>query len=219
MLLFGDGCAAALVTAEAEGVALEDFLSFALPESDGMITWDIGDTGFDMQLSGHVPQRIQKAMADERARNAPDGVLRGRQPEELTAEEAYQLLADKRAKGPATRGDDGAGDIDRGLLGAAGLQFRDHLQQGEVLGKAHGVLIAQAGARRSRGRVRGPRGGDSDPTARVEAGARRSPPGARASPPLSARRAVEAGVCARRDACAAAVSRTCRRRSRRRWGW
>jgi predicted naringenin-chalcone synthase len=82
MLLFGDGCAAALVTAEAEGVALEDFLSFALPESDGMITWDIGDTGFDMHLSGHVPQRIQKAMADERARNAPDGVLRGRQPED-----------------------------------------------------------------------------------------------------------------------------------------
>ena len=35
-----------------------------------------------MHLSGHVPQRIQKAMADERARNAPDGVLRGRQPED-----------------------------------------------------------------------------------------------------------------------------------------
>ena len=31
-------------------------------------------------------------------------VPRGRQPEELPAEEAYQLLADKRAKGPATRG-------------------------------------------------------------------------------------------------------------------
>ena len=31
-------------------------------------------------------------------------VPRGRRPEELTAEEAYQLLADKRAKGPATRG-------------------------------------------------------------------------------------------------------------------
>ena len=31
-------------------------------------------------------------------------VPRDRQPEELTAEEAYQLLADKRAKGPATRG-------------------------------------------------------------------------------------------------------------------
>lgn len=77
MLLFGDGCAAALVTAEPVGVALDDFLSFALPDSAGLIRWDIGDTGFDMHLSGEVPQRIQKAMADERARNAPDGVLRG----------------------------------------------------------------------------------------------------------------------------------------------
>ncbi|SFV25175.1 DNA topoisomerase [Micrococcus terreus] len=31
-------------------------------------------------------------------------VPRGKDPEQLTAEEAYQLLADKRAKGPATRG-------------------------------------------------------------------------------------------------------------------
>lgn len=82
MLLFGDGCAAALVTAEAQGVALDEFLSFALPESEGCITWDIGDSGFDMHLSGEVPQRIHRAMADERARNAMDGVLRGRQPED-----------------------------------------------------------------------------------------------------------------------------------------
>lgn len=82
MLLFGDGCAAALVTAEPEGVALEAFLSFALPESEGMITWDIGDSGFDMHLSGQVPQRIQRAMAEELQRNATDGVLRGRQPED-----------------------------------------------------------------------------------------------------------------------------------------
>ncbi len=78
MLLFGDGCAAALVTSDEQGVALDEFLSFALPESQGLITWDIGDTGFDMHLSGHVPQHIQRAMADERVRNAPDGVLRGR---------------------------------------------------------------------------------------------------------------------------------------------
>ena len=81
MLLFGDGCAAALVTADAEGAALHEFLSFAIPESDGLITWDIGDTGFDMHLSGHVPQRIQKEMADELSRNVADGVLRGRRPE------------------------------------------------------------------------------------------------------------------------------------------
>lgn len=80
MLLFGDGCAAALVSADPQGVALDGFLSFALPESDTLIMWDIGDQGFDMHLSGEVPQRIQKAMADERSRNAADGVLRGRRP-------------------------------------------------------------------------------------------------------------------------------------------
>ncbi|MCG2842784.1 type III polyketide synthase [Sandaracinobacter sp. RS1-74] len=87
MLLFGDGCAAALVTADEEGVALDGFRSFALPESGELITWDIGDHGFDMHLSGQVPQRIRGAMADERARNAADGVLRGRQPED------YRLFA------------------------------------------------------------------------------------------------------------------------------
>jgi len=80
MLLFGDGCAAALVCAEPAGLALDDFLSFALPQSGDLIRWDIGDTGFHMHLSGQVPQRIRQAMADERARNAPAGVLRGRQP-------------------------------------------------------------------------------------------------------------------------------------------
>lgn len=80
MLLFGDGCAAALVSADEEGVALHDFLSFALPDSDGLITWDIGDTGFDMHLSGQVPQSIRHAMAEQRSRNAADGVLRGAQP-------------------------------------------------------------------------------------------------------------------------------------------
>lgn len=84
MLLFGDGCAAALVTADEEGAALDGFLSFALPESGDLITWNIGDSGFDMHLSGQVPQRIQKAMADERVRNAPDGVLRGQQPEDYS---------------------------------------------------------------------------------------------------------------------------------------
>ncbi len=81
MLLFGDGAAAALVTAEPRGLALDEFLSFALPHSEGLITWDIGDTGFDMHLSGEVPRRIERAMMDELRRNAPDGLLRGRPPE------------------------------------------------------------------------------------------------------------------------------------------
>ena len=94
MLLFGDGCSAALVTAEASGIALEDFLSVALPDSEGLITWDIGDTGFEMHLSSKVPQRIQQAMGEERARNAPDGVLRGRHPADYSL---YAVHAGGRA--------------------------------------------------------------------------------------------------------------------------
>jgi predicted naringenin-chalcone synthase len=82
MMLFGDGASAALVTAEEAGLALEDFLSLALPQSGRLITWDIGDHGFDIGLSGEVPRRIQAAMAEEEGRNAPDGLLRGRRPED-----------------------------------------------------------------------------------------------------------------------------------------
>ncbi|MFQ3665873.1 MAG: type III polyketide synthase [Sphingomonadaceae bacterium] len=81
MMLFGDGASAALVTAEEKGLALEDFLSIAIPESGNLITWDIGDTGFDIGLSGEVPRRIAAAMAQEDVRNAPTGLLRGQRPE------------------------------------------------------------------------------------------------------------------------------------------
>ena len=65
-LLFGDGCAAALVTAEPHGAALDDFRAAIIPDSAGYITWHIGDRGFDMHLSGKVPGRIAQALrADE----------------------------------------------------------------------------------------------------------------------------------------------------------
>lgn len=81
-LLFGDGCAATLVTAEEEGLALVDFRAAALPASADLITWRIGDQGFDMHLSGEVPQRIAAAMRAEAGRNDADGIMRGRRPEE-----------------------------------------------------------------------------------------------------------------------------------------
>lgn len=63
-LLFGDGAAAALVSAEPEGLALSAPFAATLPESDELITWEIGDTGFAMHLSGEVPGRIGSAVAD-----------------------------------------------------------------------------------------------------------------------------------------------------------
>lgn len=58
-LLFGDGASAALVTAEPEGLALGAFRTEVAPGTDGLITWDIGDSGFEMHLSGQVPNQIR----------------------------------------------------------------------------------------------------------------------------------------------------------------
>ena len=65
MLQFGDGAAAALVTGEGPGLALYDPFATTLPDSAGLIRWDIGDTGFVMHLSGKVPSLITQALQDE----------------------------------------------------------------------------------------------------------------------------------------------------------
>ncbi len=77
LMLFGDGCSAALVTAEPDGVALGDFRSVILPDSAGLITWTIGDQGFLMHLSGQVPGRIAQALRRDVAEGDPAGLLRG----------------------------------------------------------------------------------------------------------------------------------------------
>jgi predicted naringenin-chalcone synthase len=61
---FGDGAAAAIVTDGAPGLALGEGISAALDDSEDLITWRIGDTGFHMRLSGEVPGRIAAALAD-----------------------------------------------------------------------------------------------------------------------------------------------------------
>jgi predicted naringenin-chalcone synthase len=64
MLQFGDGAAAALVTADEGGVALGRPFAATLPDSGALIRWDITDRGFAMHLSGEVPGRIAAALAD-----------------------------------------------------------------------------------------------------------------------------------------------------------
>lgn len=68
MLQFGDGAAAALVSGQGEGLMLDAPFAAALPGSQGLIRWDIGDTGFAMHLSGEVPARIGAALADPATR-------------------------------------------------------------------------------------------------------------------------------------------------------
>ena len=61
-LVFGDGCAAALVSAERHGFALDRFRSILAPEAADQITWTIGDQGFNMVLSGQVPASVGAAL-------------------------------------------------------------------------------------------------------------------------------------------------------------
>ena len=82
-LLFGDGATAALVTAEAQGIALHDFYAATIPDTQDLITWRIGDQGFDMHLSGKVPARIATALRHEADRNDDAGMFNGRDPADV----------------------------------------------------------------------------------------------------------------------------------------
>ena len=82
-LIFGDGAAAALVTAEPHGIALHGFHAATIPDTQDMITWRIGDQGFDMHLSGKVPGAIAAALRLEADRNDGEGIMAGQDPAEI----------------------------------------------------------------------------------------------------------------------------------------
>lgn len=77
-LVFGDGCAAALVSSDPQGLALDSFHAVLVPETNGHITWNIGDLGFDMFLSGRVPGAINQAL-----RAGSDRILAGAAVEDI----------------------------------------------------------------------------------------------------------------------------------------
>jgi predicted naringenin-chalcone synthase len=62
-LVFADGCAAYLVSAEPTGLAIDSFLAVVLPDTNQLITWRIGEKGFDMHLSGKVPGELRRGLA------------------------------------------------------------------------------------------------------------------------------------------------------------
>jgi predicted naringenin-chalcone synthase len=64
-LLWGDGCAACLVTAEPKGLALDSFKAILAEGTRELITWNIRNSGFDMLLSGQVPSAIHDALAGQ----------------------------------------------------------------------------------------------------------------------------------------------------------
>ncbi len=71
-LVFGDGCAAALVSAEPTGLELESFHVELVPAAADQITWAIRDVGFDMFLSGQVPGSIRHALSESQGRILKD---------------------------------------------------------------------------------------------------------------------------------------------------
>jgi predicted naringenin-chalcone synthase len=73
-LLFADGCAACLVSGEPGGLAIDSFLAINIPQTSELITWRIGEMGFDMQLSGKVPGEIRRNLGEMQGR-----VLRGQE--------------------------------------------------------------------------------------------------------------------------------------------
>jgi predicted naringenin-chalcone synthase len=64
-LIFGDGCAASLISSDPVGLEMDDFRAIQIQDSRDLITWRIGDLGFDMMLSGRVPREIAKALHEE----------------------------------------------------------------------------------------------------------------------------------------------------------
>jgi alpha-pyrone synthase len=61
-MIFADGCAASLVTANATGLEIIGFDASIIPDSGDQITWRVGDQGFDMRLAGTVPAAIGRAL-------------------------------------------------------------------------------------------------------------------------------------------------------------
>lgn len=66
--LFGDGAAAALVTARPAATGhscrIMDFHSALIPAGEEAMAWSIGDNGFDISLSSYVPKIIGAGIAD-----------------------------------------------------------------------------------------------------------------------------------------------------------
>lgn len=61
-LVFADGSAASIISAKPEGLAIDSFLAVTIPDTSHLITWRIGELGFDMFLSGQVPGEIGGAL-------------------------------------------------------------------------------------------------------------------------------------------------------------
>jgi len=77
-LVFGDGCAAAIVSADPIGVSIDGFHAAMAPGTADEMRWNIGDLGFDMFLSGQVPIELGRTL-----RLGAETILAGRAIEDV----------------------------------------------------------------------------------------------------------------------------------------
>ena len=77
-LIFADGCAASIVSAEPAGLEIHGFGTAVVPDSREQITWQIGGSGFLMWLDGAVPGTIARGLPRQIA-----ALLGGRDPAEV----------------------------------------------------------------------------------------------------------------------------------------
>jgi predicted naringenin-chalcone synthase len=66
-LVFGDGCAASIVSADPVGFALDRFHAAVVPDTRELITWKVRSQGFEMVLSGAVPAAIASGLTTSSA--------------------------------------------------------------------------------------------------------------------------------------------------------
>lgn len=73
-LVFADGAAASLISAQESGLALESFKAVMVPDTQDLITWKIRGQGFDMLLSGKVPAELGHALGGSELMNERDAI-------------------------------------------------------------------------------------------------------------------------------------------------
>jgi predicted naringenin-chalcone synthase len=114
-LLFGDGCAAAIVSADPHGFSLDSFHAELAQDASDQITWDIGDSGFDMVLSGQVPTTIADAL-----RGGSERILAG------MASREFQMWAVHPGGRSVLDAVEGAFELDEEALAASRGVLKDY---------------------------------------------------------------------------------------------
>lgn len=65
-LLFADGCAASVISAESKGLRLDQFYGTVLPDTQDLMEWTIGDDGFFMKLDAGLPKVLVRGLKQEK---------------------------------------------------------------------------------------------------------------------------------------------------------